>query len=260
MEHGLLIGWLVNNCHVFVKMDMTSFLLLGFFIGMSHALESDHLAAVGTIASSGKATPKRLAALGASWGMGHTATLLLISFPVIIFGIALSDQIAAGMEFAVGVMLVGLALNVLRKMRTKKIHFHVHDHGDNKKHFHAHSHEGAKTPHTQDRHHHEHAVKFSLRAFIIGLAHGAAGSAGLLVLAASVTQNALTTILYILIFGLGSILGMVVLTYSASWPLRLAETAPARLFNFVQITVASVAAFVGIKVMIETTPIILGGI
>lgn len=238
---------------------MLSFLTLGLFIGMAHALEADHLAAVGTLASSGNASPKRLAFLGASWGMGHTTTLLLISMPVVLFGLVLSERIAAGMEFFVGVMLIGLGGNVLRRMYRLRVHFHLHDHGDGQRHFHAHSHEGAKAPHNKDAHNHNHA-RFSLRAYLIGLAHGAAGSAGLVALAAAATHDATTALVYIAVFGVGSIFGMAVLTYSASWPLRLAEKSAAHLLRFVQIGVAGMAIFIGARVMTQTAPIILGAL
>ena len=236
---------------------MESFLVLGFLVGMGHAFETDHLAAIGTLASSGKASPKRLALLGASWGMGHTTTLFVISTPVILFGAIITNRLAAGMEFGVGIMLIGLGLHLFRKLWKARIHFHVHDHGDGVKHFHAHSHQGAKVAHDQDPHEHKH-TGFSPRAYAIGLAHGAAGSAGLVALAAAATQNALTAMTYILVFGVGSILGMAALTFAASWPLRIAEKAAARLLLAVQVAAASVAIYIGISVMTEAAPIIWG--
>ncbi len=236
---------------------MESFLVLGFLVGMAHAFETDHLAAIGTLASSGKASPKRLALLGASWGMGHTTTLFVISLPVILFGAIITQRLAAGMEFAVGIMLIGLGLHLFRKLWKARVHFHVHDHGDGVRHFHAHSHQGATVAHENDPHEHTHKG-FSFRAYAIGLAHGAAGSAGLVALAAAATQNALTAIVYILVFGIGSILGMATLTFAASWPLKLAESAASRLLLAVQIGAASVAVFIGISVMFESAPIIRG--
>lgn len=237
---------------------MVSFLLLGLFIGMAHALEADHLAAVGTLTSGGKATPKRLALLGASWGLGHTTTLLVLSFPVIFFGLVLSDRMAAGLEFAVGIMLIGLGTQVLWKMHKNRVHFHVHDHGDGQQHLHAHSHAGKKLDHDKDSHVHAH-TKFSARAYLIGLAHGAAGSAGLVALAAAATQNAITAMLYVLVFGFGSLLGMAALTYSASWPLRLAEKSAAKLLGAIKIGMATVAILIGADVMYETAFVLLGG-
>lgn len=221
---------------------------------MSHALEADHLAAVSSIATSEDgASRKRLAVLGMSWGAGHSTTLLLLSVAVLAFGYVLTVRAAAGMEFVVGIMLVVLGLSVLWKMRRRKVHFHVHEHGDGNRHFHAHSHEHAKTRHQQDPHEHRHG--FSLRAYMVGLIHGGAGSAGLVALAAATTQNVATAIGYVVIFGLGSILGMALLTYTASWPLRLAKNAATGLFQTVQLLVAGVAIYIGGSVMISAGPV-----
>lgn len=236
---------------------MEIFLVLGFFVGMSHAFETDHLAAIGTLASDGKATPKRLALLGASWGMGHTTTLFLISLPVIFFGLILSERFAAGLEFAIGIMLIGLGAHVFYKLHKARVHLHLHEHGDGKKHFHAHSHAGETKPHCESSHQHQHKT-FSWRAYLIGLAHGAAGSAGLVALAAAATQNAITALIYILMFGLGSIIGMATLTYAASWPLKLAELTASRFLKFMQMSMGVVAIAVGCLVMYEAAPIIWG--
>ena len=232
------------------------FLLLGFLVGMAHAFEADHMAAIGTLASSGKATPKRLAFLGASWGMGHTTTLLVIALPVILFGVILTERFAAGMEFAIGIMLVGLGAQVFYKLWKARVHLHLHEHGG-KRHFHAHSHAGDAMPHSENPHHHKHRA-FSFRAYAVGLAHGAAGSAGLVALAAAATQNAATALVYILVFGVGSILGMAALTYAAGWPLRLAEKTAARLLKTVRMATGAAAVAVGVMVMYEAAPVIWG--
>ena len=232
------------------------FLLLGFLVGMAHAFEADHMAAIGTLASSGKATPKRLAFLGASWGMGHTTTLFVIALPVILFGVILTERFAAGMEFAIGIMLVGLGAQVFYKLWKARVHLHLHEH-DGKRHFHAHSHAGDAMPHSENPHHHKHRA-FSFRAYAVGLAHGAAGSAGLVALAAAATQNAATALVYILVFGVGSILGMAALTYAAGWPLRLAEKTAARLLKTVRMATGAAAVAVGVMVMYEAAPVIWG--
>lgn len=237
---------------------MAAFLFLGFFIGIGHAFEADHLAAIGTLASSGNATPKRLALLGASWGIGHTTTLFLFSLAVIVFGAVLSDRFAARVEFGVGIMLVVLGATVFYKMWRKKIHFHLHSHEDGKKHFHAHSHFGAKIAHKDDSHEHEHAPVLSWRAYIIGLIHGAAGSAGLVALTAAATQNIVTAMFYVLIFGLGSILGMATLTFVASWPMKIAEKSIAGMLLLVQVGVGLAAIFIGVDVMLASSQVAWG--
>ncbi len=237
---------------------MESFLILGFLIGMGHALEADHLAAVGTLASDGRATGRRLALLGASWGMGHTTTLFLISAPVMLSGLVLSARMAAGMEFFVGVMLAGLGGWVLWKMWRHRVHFHVHDHGEGP-HLHAHSHAGSTLPHAADPHEHSHAG-LSPRAFLVGLAHGAAGSAGLVALAAAAAGGPLTAIAYVLVFGLGSVIGMALLTWVISWPLKLAERTAGRLFVGLRVSVALVAIWLGLSVMAENGAVLFGGV
>jgi len=239
---------------------MAAFLILGFFIGMSHAFEADHLAAIGTLASSGNATSKRLALLGASWGVGHTTTLFLFSLVVIVFGAVIGDRFAARIEFAVGIMLILLGLSVFARMRRQKIHFHLHQHENSPKHFHAHSHLGARRAHEDDAHEHAHAPVLSWRAYLVGLVHGAAGSAGLVALTAAATQNILTALLYVLIFGVGSIsiLGMATLTFAASWPLKMAQKSVTSVLRIVQVGVASFAISIGVYVMMESGPVAWG--
>ena len=236
---------------------MVSFLILGFLIGMIHALEADHLAAVGALATSGRSSPKKLAFLGASWGLGHTTTLFLLSSLVLVFGYVLSARIAAGMEFAIGVMLVILGFHVFWKIRQSRIHFHIHEHGDGNKHIHAHSHASAKLAHKKDPHHHRHG--FSLRAYMVGLAHGAAGSAGLIALTAAATRDVTTALSYVLVFGLGSICGMALLTYAVSWPMRLSEATAGRFFKLIQGAIAAFAIFIGTNVMLENGPLVWAG-
>lgn len=245
---------------------MVSFLILGFLIGISHALEADHLAAVGALAGSGRSSSKKLAFLGASWGLGHTTTLLALSSAVLVFGFVLSDSVAAGMEFAVGVMLVLIGMHVFWKIRQSRIHFHIHEHGDGNKHFHAHSHSkthtskelDAKQTHKKEPHFHKHG--FSLRAYLIGLMHGAAGSAGLIALTAVATRDVATAFSYVLVFGFGSICGMALLTYAVSWPLRLSENMAGRFFKITQGAIATITIVIGTNVMIENGPVIWGSL
>jgi hypothetical protein len=182
---------------------MYAFLLLGFLVGMGHSLEADHLAAVGAMAT-GRSSKKRLALLGAAWGLGHTITLFLLCSAVIFFGFVLTERATAAMEFAVGTMLVILGVDVLRRMGRARVHFHAHDHGDGRPHIHAHSHLGAKLAHAVDPHDHGHPQRFPVKALLVGLMHGAAGSAGLLALALAVSRESWIAITYVLLFGVGS--------------------------------------------------------
>ncbi|MEO1544839.1 MAG: high frequency lysogenization protein HflD [Pseudomonadota bacterium] len=236
---------------------MEGFLFLGFVIGMAHALEADHVAAVGAMAT-GRNTPKSLALRGAAWGLGHTITLFAICSAAILFGFVLTDQAAAALEFAVGIMLVVLGLDVIRRMRAARVHFHVHDHGDGRPHVHAHSHHGAKVSHASDPHDHSHHHAFPLKALGVGLIHGAAGSAGLLALAVAASKDAWLAVGYVALFGIGSILGMAALSFVAAWPLGAAERSATWLHRGVQLTAAVVAIGLGVHVMMETGHAALG--
>ncbi len=231
---------------------MEGFLALGFLIGMQHALEADHLAAVGAMAAGSRESKRRLALRGAIWGLGHTITLFAICTLAILLGFTLTDRWAAALEFGVGVMLVLLGLDVLRRVYLQRVHFHVHSHENGKRHLHAHSHQQATRPHGEDPHRHGHPQGFPLRALAVGLVHGAAGSAGLLALAVAATQNVWTAIGYVALFGLGSILGMAVLSYAAAWPLTLAERHARWLYKGLSLGAALLAVGLGIEVMSET--------
>ena len=231
---------------------MEGFLALGFLIGMQHALEADHLAAVGAMAVSGKSSKRGLALRGAAWGLGHTITLFAICTAVILMGLTLTEQTSAALEFGVGVMLVLLGLDVLRRFRAKRIHFHVHSHDAGRPHLHAHSHAGATAAHRDDPHDHRHPTGFPLRALAVGLIHGAAGSAGLLALAVAATQDAWTALGYVLVFGLGSILGMAALSFVAAWPLGAAEERARWIHTGLTLGAAALAIVLGVDVMAGT--------
>jgi len=239
---------------------LEGFLALGFLIGMQHALEADHLAAVGTMAAAGPTSKRRLALRGAVWGLGHTITLFAICAAVILLGLTLTDRMAAALEFGVGVMLVLLGADVLRRMWKARVHFHAHAHGDGRRHLHAHSHAGATLPHGRDRHDHAHPTGFPVRALMIGLVHGAAGSAGLLALAVATTRDAWTAVGYVAVFGLGSILGMGALSFVAAWPLGAAERHAKWLHSGLSVAAAALAVALGVGVMAETAGAAWGGL
>lgn len=238
---------------------MEGFLALGFLMGIQHALEADHLAAVGAMAAGRKNSKLGLALRGAAWGVGHTITLLAICATVILLGLTLTDRVAATFEFGVGVMLVLLGLDVLRRMRAKRIHFHVHSHGDGRPHLHAHGHAGAVAAHASDPHDHRHPQGFPIRALAVGLMHGAAGSAGLLALIVAATRDPLVAVVYVAVFGLGSILGMATLSFVAAWPLGAAERGAKWLHTGLSLGAAVVAIGLGADVMAETAAIAWSG-
>ncbi|MCH7865701.1 MAG: urease accessory protein, partial [Proteobacteria bacterium] len=186
---------------------MASILFLGFFIGMHHALEADHVAAVASIAS-GEKSVQRIVRHGVVWGMGHTLTLLVFGGGAVLLGAAMPETLAHGLETAVGFMLIFLGGHVLYRLARDRVHFHIHRHHDGVSHLHAHSHRGEPRRHDPDRHQHEHQGRLPLRTLLVGMMHGMAGSAALLVLTAASVGPAPLVLLYVALVGAGSIIGM----------------------------------------------------
>ncbi len=197
-------------------MTLASVLLFGFLIGLRHALEADHVAAVATLATR-HATLREALSQGAAWGLGHTLTLGLLGGIVLLMGKALPEKYAVGLEFAVGVMLVLLGADVLRRLLRERVHFHQHRHEDGATHFHAHSH--ASSP-AHAGHPHASPRRWPLRALCVGMVHGMAGSAALVLLALERVSSVAAGLLYIVLFGVGSMVGMALLSLVIALPLR----------------------------------------
>jgi sulfite exporter TauE/SafE len=199
-------------------------LTLGFLLGIKHATEADHLAAVSTIVTERKSLFSS-AFVGALWGLGHTISLLVAGVFVLLLNFQITERAERALEFCVGLMLVLLGLNVLRKMlRGGWLHFHAHKHGEHE-HAHPHIHKSeTKEPHTH------HGFSFNPRALIIGMVHGLAGSAALMLLVIPTISSRLMGLLYIIIFGIGSIGGMMLMSFLVGLPFHL-TTARFNRFN-----------------------------
>ncbi|MCP3668283.1 MAG: urease accessory protein [Gammaproteobacteria bacterium] len=194
---------------------MMTILLFGMLVGVQHALEADHLAAVSALASHGNSMAGA-ARQGAVWGMGHSLTLFLFGGSVLLMEQTVPEHYTQFLEMAVGVMLIILGLDVIRRVIRNRVHFHFHKH-DASVHFHAHSHQKKKN-HAEDPHQHTHPEEFPMRALLVGMTHGLAGSAALVVLAVGAVSSPLQGLLYMLLFGVGSVLGMALLAVAISLP------------------------------------------
>ncbi len=228
---------------------MTSLLLFGFLIGMRHALEADHLAAVAAI-STRQYSLKASIRHGAVWGLGHTTTLFLFGSFVIFMNTIIPANTASFLELAVGIMLVILGIDVLRRMVKQRIHYHLHHHQNSVVHFHAHSHQG-DTSHRESSHDHSHE-KFPYRIFFIGMMHGLAGSAALILLTQSAIHSLSMSMLYILLFGVGSIIGMATLSMIISIPLR-ATSKLTYLHNGLQFGIGLLTMGLGSSIVYESS-------
>lgn len=230
---------------------MGSVLLLGFLIGMQHALEADHVAAVASIATRGGPIG-RILRQGAAWGLGHSVTLLIVGIAVLSYDSAVPESLARMLELAVGVMVLLLGLSVLRRVLRQRIHFHRHRHGDGIVHIHAHSHAGERKPHDLSLHRHDHLRGLPLRGLLIGIMHGMAGSAALLVLALAAVQSALTGLLYVVIFGFGSIVGMAALSAVIAVPLSWSARLLTRLNQALQAAIGCATLVLGVVIVYES--------
>jgi high-affinity nickel permease len=216
-------------------------LAIGFLLGMRHATDPDHVIAVSTIVSRERSIAKA-GLIGILWGVGHTLTILVVGAGIILFGLAIPSRVGLTMEFSVGLMLILLGiLNLSGAMKwisekfspahpqVRGSHAHVHEHGS-QLHLHWHSH------HPEKEHHGESLTPpdwmggssarlglfHTLRPLFVGLVHGLAGSAAVALLVLSTIREPKWAVLYLLIFGVGTIAGMMLVTAAISLPFSFA--------------------------------------
>ena len=206
---------------------------LGLLLGIKHAFDADHIAAMATFDS------KNSVCKGFFWGIGHTFSLLAVGFIVLLFKITIPETLALSFEFIVGVMLALLGLNVLISIKKNKLHLHKHNHAG-KEHMHLHSHLDGKS------HSHDH------RPFMIGLVHGLAGSAALILLVLSTIDSVFMGILYILVFGAGSIIGMTAISKVISLPFKYMANMLHKTDKMLRLAAGFVSLAFGISIMYNT--------
>jgi cytochrome c biogenesis protein CcdA len=204
---------------------IVSLLLLGFLLGMKHALEADHVAAVAALSSRSSSIAERVKLAGA-WGIGHAGTIIVLGVGVFVLGFSLPAGLARRFEAVVGFMLIVLGADVLRRLFKGRVHFHTHRHDGGRLHLHAHAHRESgihdeSGVHDPDLHHHEHTRSPLPRALLVGSVHGLAGSAALVLLSVEAAHSATQALGHLAAFGIGSILGMMALSLAISVPLRL---------------------------------------
>jgi hypothetical protein len=246
---------------------MIAILSLGFLLGMQHALEADHIAAVSSIAAR-RSDVGDIVKHGLTWGLGHTLTLFAFAGAAILLGHAIPEKLAGPLETAVGIMLVGLGAHLLWRLWRDRVHVHAHRHDDGTVHLHAHSHaSGASTfatvpaekgcecwnwttsesvPHTRAPHIHAHGFRW--RTLLVGLMHGMAGSAALLVLTVSQAPSAAAGLGYIALFGVGSMIGMGLLSTVIAVPIAVS----ARFLTLANRTLQGAVGLVTIAIGLNT--------
>lgn len=226
------------------ELGLLAALVLGILLGSKHSLDPDHVVAVSTIVSEYK-NPLRSFWVGISWGLGHTTTLLIIGIVIIALRLTIPERMALLFEFAVGVMLVGLGIQVIYSFRKKKVHQHAHGH-EEEAHHHFHSH--SKSPEHVPEHHNTHGIgKPFLRrkSYVIGLVHGMAGSAALTLLVLASIESPVAGLVYILLFGLGSVLSMGIMTVIIGLPFVMSAGRLPNLNRTIQFAVGSLSILFG---------------
>jgi high-affinity nickel permease len=221
-----------------------SLLSLGFLLGLKHALDADHVAAILTIATENR-TFWRSSLIGFCWGVGHTAILLIVGTAVLLFKLTIPSAWAKLFEVAVGVMLVGLGLSVAFALWRERVHLHSHWHDDGEEHRHLHSHSRGA--------HHDHLHRFRLeyKSLAVGMVHGLAGSAALLLLVLAAVPSLGVGLVYILVFGTGSILGMVFLATAMSIPFAMSAERVARVQQTLRAAAALFSIVLGSTILFE---------
>ena len=219
-------------------------LLVGFLLGMEHALDPDHVIAVSTMVSRHR-TLGRSSLVGVFWGLGHTATLFLVGLAVILLRVRVPDWLAPLAELGVGIVLLALGVSIVKGYLTEKVHAHVHQHGAE---VHAHFHSHASSP----GHDHEHALPQHRTSLLVGMVHGLAGSAALMLLVLASIRTPTLGILYILTFGIGSILGMVGISTLIGLPFTRVVRRHAEVHQKIRLTAGAISAAYGLFLIVST--------
>lgn len=216
-------------------------LAVGWLLGMRHATDPDHVVAISTIVSR-EPSMRQAAWIGALWGIGHTLTILVVGSGILLFGLAIPPRVGLAMELSVGLMLILLgALNLTGAMRwiSEKLtpthpsysgaHAHFHSH-DGRLHFHSHAHapesphhgDGLEPPAWMRNPFLRLGLYQTLRPLLVGIVHGLAGSAAVALLVLSAIRDPRWGVAYLLIFGAGTIAGMIAITVAIAFPITAA--------------------------------------
>ncbi|MDQ3255655.1 MAG: sulfite exporter TauE/SafE family protein [Acidobacteriota bacterium] len=219
---------------------------LGLVFGLKHATEADHVVAVSTIVSEQR-NLWRAALVGVLWGAGHTASLVVVGVIVLALRIAIPEYVGAWLEFGVALMIIGLGVAALARALRKRedVHLHQHTH-DGVPHAHIHFHEEG-TEHAEPTAAHSHAVtRIGVKPVIVGAVHGLAGSAALTLLVLTQIQSMVVGLLYLIVFGVGSVAGMLIMSSLVGLPFALGARRFSGLSNGLQTVAGALSVAFGI--------------
>jgi ABC-type nickel/cobalt efflux system permease component RcnA len=225
---------------------LPAIITIGFLLGVRHAFEPDHLAAVSTLATrpaarGGAGGAWSAIRLGLIWGLGHMATMGVVVFLIIALGVRLPDRFWPAAELLIAALLIVLGATVIWRYVRGRWHMHVHAHGSrDAEHFHLHSH-----AHAAD-HSHEHARVGGRRSLGFGVAHGLAGSGAIAALLVAAAPDATSRLVYFAAFGAGTIIGMLGVSVTLSVLVRLAAGRGARWATILHVGAAAGSVMAGV--------------
>lgn len=222
--------------------QLWTLLSLGFLLGLRHALNADHVVAVSTIVAQTKRLTKA-ALVGTLWGLGHTLTLSIVGVFVLFGKLAIPESLAHGAEFLVGLALIWLGAATLWRLHRQRVHVHRHAHGSEE---HVHFHQHAEGP----EHAHEHP-RLGWKPLLVGMIHGLAGSAALMLLVLGTVRSELAGLLYIAVFGVGSIGGMLLVSLALGLPIVWTARSLVRAHQAIALTAGLASIAFGLWLIIE---------
>src|SRR5918992_1856982 len=232
-------GWLEGLLHG--PSSLWVVLLVSLLLGLRHASDPDHLAAVTTlIASEERESIRKATSMGLLWGLGHGTTLVVVGLPLVLLGQYLPEKVGQAAEVAIGAIIVVLAVRLLVRWHRGVFHAHAHSHEGGETHRHLHSHADGSV--------HEHAHSVTLRtpraAYGVGLVHGVGGSGGITLLLLSTIPHPSEAVVALLIFAAGTAVSMALL--STAFGLAIATGPLARNFDRVAPVLGALAAAFGV--------------
>ncbi|MBC7933268.1 MAG: urease accessory protein UreH, partial [Rubrivivax sp.] len=220
---------------------------LGLVFGLKHATEVDHVVAVSTIVSEHR-NLWRAAVVGGLWGAGHTASLVVVGIFVLTLRVAIPETVAGWLEFAVALMIIALGVNAFARALRGRANAHVHRHEhDGVEHAHVHFHEHEAAHEAAKATGHTHAVtRIGLKPVLVGAMHGLAGSAALTLLVLAQIDSVVLGLLYLGVFGVGSIIGMMLMSGLVGLPFALGARRAGGLSYGLQLIVGALSIAFGL--------------
>ncbi|MDQ2974446.1 MAG: urease accessory protein UreH [Acidobacteriota bacterium] len=237
----------------FASAGVLALLGLGLVFGLKHATEVDHVVAVSTIVSEHRSV-FRSALVGGLWGLGHTASLVVVGVIVLVFRAAIPPPVANWLEFGVALMIIGLGLLAMTRVlrRRSDVHLHQHSH-EGQSHVHVHFHEATSRHGHGQSSTHTHAVSsIGVKPVLVGMMHGLAGSGTITLLVLTQIKSAWLGLLYLAIFGVGSIVGMLLMSGLIGLPFALTSRNLSGLHHRLQAAAAGLSIAFGLWYAYQT--------